>query len=77
MHVYRTRWQVTLKHAASLDELKKSVRSDGDEGPCRSGLRSVCWKVSVCNSYDFKTYFNLYRRFSFSKLQKSRDGPGI
>jgi hypothetical protein len=42
----RSRWQVTIGHAKSLEALKKSVRLDGDESPGRSGLRSVCWKVS-------------------------------
>ncbi|KAL2074375.1 hypothetical protein VTL71DRAFT_8153 [Oculimacula yallundae] len=39
------RWEVTTSHAASLDSLKKSVKVDGDESPCISGLRSVCWKI--------------------------------
>jgi TBC1 domain family protein 5 len=37
---------VTIGHATSLEALKKSVRLHGDESPARSGLRSVCWKVS-------------------------------
>ncbi len=43
----RARWQVTIGHAKSLEALKKSVRLKGDESPGRSGLRSVCWKVSL------------------------------
>ncbi|TVY85563.1 TBC1 domain family member [Lachnellula suecica] len=41
----RKRWQVTTRHATSLDELKKSVRPNGHDSPCVSGLRSVCWKT--------------------------------
>ncbi|KAG9247311.1 rab-GTPase-TBC domain-containing protein [Calycina marina] len=41
----RSRWNITIRHAASLDELRKSVRSDGVESPCRAVLRSVCWKT--------------------------------
>ncbi|KAF7879276.1 hypothetical protein EAF04_000473 [Stromatinia cepivora] len=41
----RRRWQVTIKSASSLIELKKSVRIDGEDNPCKGGLRSVCWKT--------------------------------
>ncbi|KAE8451222.1 hypothetical protein EG329_004386 [Mollisiaceae sp. DMI_Dod_QoI] len=41
----RKRWDFTIKHAANLDALKKSVKADGDENPCVTGLRSVCWKA--------------------------------
>ncbi|APA10520.1 hypothetical protein sscle_06g052900 [Sclerotinia sclerotiorum 1980 UF-70] len=41
----RRRWQVTIKSASSLFELKKSVRIEGVDNPCRGGLRSVCWKT--------------------------------
>ncbi|KAG0652171.1 TBC1 domain family member 5 [Hyphodiscus hymeniophilus] len=37
----RLRWQITTKHATSLDELKKSVRLDGDDSPSKAGLRSI------------------------------------
>ncbi|KAF8864102.1 RabGAP/TBC [Acephala macrosclerotiorum] len=39
------RWDFTIKHAASLDGLKRSVKIDGDDSPCITGLRSVCWKA--------------------------------
>ncbi|KAF7897540.1 hypothetical protein EAF00_005768 [Botryotinia globosa] len=41
----RKRWQVTIKSASNLTELKKSVRIDGEKNPCNGGLRSVCWKT--------------------------------
>ncbi|KAB8297186.1 hypothetical protein EYC80_002564 [Monilinia laxa] len=41
----RARWQVTMKSATSLAELKKSVRLDGEDSPCKGGLRSICWKT--------------------------------
>ncbi|TVY27798.1 TBC1 domain family member [Lachnellula hyalina] len=37
----RKRWDVTTRHATSLNELKKSVRLNGDDNPCISGLRST------------------------------------
>ncbi|KAH8595701.1 rab-GTPase-TBC domain-containing protein [Bisporella sp. PMI_857] len=41
----KARWEYTINHALSLEDLKKSVRLDGDESPCKAGLRSVCWKI--------------------------------
>ncbi|KUJ21048.1 RabGAP/TBC [Mollisia scopiformis] len=41
----RKRWDFTIKHAVSLDGLRKSLKKDGDESPCVTGLRSVCWKA--------------------------------
>ncbi|TGO82700.1 hypothetical protein BPOR_0774g00020 [Botrytis porri] len=41
----RKRWQVTIKSASNLTELKKSVRIDGEHSPCNGGLRSICWKT--------------------------------
>ncbi|TVY21921.1 TBC1 domain family member 5 [Lachnellula arida] len=37
----RKRWEVTTRHATSLNELKKSVRPNGHDNPCISGLRSA------------------------------------
>jgi hypothetical protein len=42
----RTRWQKTIERAANLVDLKLAVRSQNNDSPCVSGLRSVCWKVS-------------------------------
>jgi len=59
----RERWQITIaKHALSLTDLKKSLRSDGQESPCKAGLRSVCWKASI-HSVSF--FF-----FSFSQMNR-------
>ncbi|KAH8658650.1 rab-GTPase-TBC domain-containing protein [Tricladium varicosporioides] len=41
----RKRWQVTRLHATNFEELKKAVKADGDDSPCISGLRSICWKT--------------------------------
>ncbi|KAK6605580.1 WD repeat domain-containing protein [Botrytis cinerea] len=41
----RKRWQVTIKSASNLTELKKSLRIDGENSPCNGGLRSICWKT--------------------------------
>jgi hypothetical protein len=43
----RTRWEITTRHASSVKDFRKAIRSDGDENPCKAGLRSVCWKVST------------------------------
>ena len=40
------RWNVLFKHFKSLENLKNEVvNSEGHDGPCVSGLRSICWKV--------------------------------
>ncbi|KAH8815824.1 rab-GTPase-TBC domain-containing protein [Xylogone sp. PMI_703] len=41
----RARWQLTLRQASTLDGLKKAVKSDGDDNPCKLGFRSVAWKI--------------------------------
>ncbi|KAL7946231.1 RabGAP/TBC [Trichoderma barbatum] len=41
----QARWQATLTHCASVEDLQNAVRHNGPSSPCLSGCRSVCWKI--------------------------------
>ena len=73
----RTRWQITMRHAASLENFKKAVRSDGEENPCQAGLRSVCWKARTVCLKDCISWLTRLRYLSSSKAPRSRNGPGL
>ncbi|KAI1808417.1 RabGAP/TBC [Daldinia bambusicola] len=42
---HSTRWQETLKHSTSLEDLQQAVKDNGPSSPCISGCRSICWKI--------------------------------
>ncbi|KXJ94532.1 rab-GTPase-TBC domain-containing protein [Microdochium bolleyi] len=43
------RWQKTLKHSLSFADLQQAVQASGEESPCVSGCRSICWKAFLLN----------------------------
>jgi hypothetical protein len=55
----RTRWQKTIERAEDLADLKLAVRSQSNDSPCVSGLRSVCWKVSQSSHWLYHSSLTL------------------
>ncbi|KAI1143837.1 RabGAP/TBC [Hypoxylon sp. FL0543] len=67
-----TRWQETLKHSASLEDLRRAVSDNGPSSPCISGCRSVCWKIFLLNQSTDTTNWShvlLESRSTYSSLR--------
>ena len=47
------RWQATFETNGCISDLKAAVKDSTGNSPCQSGLRSICWKVSM--GYDLLT----------------------
>ncbi|KAI2637356.1 rab-GTPase-TBC domain-containing protein [Xylaria nigripes] len=67
------RWQETLKHSSSLEELRRVVKENGSDSPCISGCRSVCWKAFLLSQTTHATNWThalLESRSSYASLSE-------
>ena len=41
-------WEATFAGSTNLSDLRVAVKDPTDQNPCISGMRSICWKVRIC-----------------------------